>query len=375
LINFRGALIKELLRSGYKVTAVANDADEKVAVTLAEWVASFVPLKLDRTGMNPLADLGTIIRLVRLMKRRKPDIFIGYTLKPVTYGLISARIANVPLRYAMITGLGYAFTEGNEVKRKVARVLSSSAYGIALRFADGVIFQNAEDEREFHARKFLSSGQKVIQVNGSGVDLKSFSPRPMPGGPITFLMIARLLKDKGVYDYIEAAQLVKQVIPDARFLLVGPLDANPTAISKAEVDKLVQDGIIEYLGELTDVRPAIENCHVYVLPSFREGMPRTVLEAMAMRRPIISTNVPGCRAAIAHGENGLLVPPRDARELAKAMCVLANDADLRERMASSGLLKATREYGDSQIAEQLVHALQISSGGKGDGFSPPARSR
>ena len=359
LTNFRGPLIKAMLVAGHRVTAAAGDDDPDVARTLRSWGAAFEPVALARVGMNPLADLATLRRLVRLMRRTAPDIFFGYAIKPVTYGLVAARITNVPKRYAMITGLGYAFTEGRELRRRAARLAAMAAYSGSLQFAHRVIFQNPDDEAFFCESGLLRDKAQAGRVNGSGVDLVHFAPAPLPEGPITFLMIARLLRDKGVYEYVEAARIVKRHHPQARFVLVGPFDPNPAAIRISEIESWVNQGIVDYKGAVKDVRPTIAACHVYVLPSYREGMPRTVLEAMAMGRAVITTNVPGCRETVLPNETGLLIPPRDVGSLVTACTSFARDRLKIVAMSSKAAGAAKSKFDAEVSARTIVSLMQI----------------
>jgi glycosyltransferase involved in cell wall biosynthesis len=364
LVNFRGPLIQALLADGHLVTAVAGNYDAQVEMTLRSWGADYTAVKLSRSGMNPFSDLGTLWTLVRLIRRVKPHIFLGYTVKPVTLGLIAARLAGTPQRYGMVTGLGYAFTPGREIKRLVAKLASSLAYWLALRHADGVIFQNGDDEKEFRARGFLSAQTDILRVAGSGVDVEAFAQKPLPSG-VNFLMIARLLLDKGIREYLAAARVVRERIGLARFVLAGPFDPNPATLSRAELERATAEGTVEYVGEVADVRPLLEACSVYVLPSYREGMPRTVLEAMAVGRAIITTNTPGCRDAIADGENGMLVPPRNAVLLAEAMITLADAPERIAAMAEQSRRRAERHFDSRMIARQIAHFITRVAGEAG----------
>jgi glycosyltransferase involved in cell wall biosynthesis len=298
---------------------------------------------------------------VKLMRRVKPDLLFAYMIKPVVYGLIAAKIAGVQRRTAMITGLGYAFTEAPaepfaaRAKRRAVHLAARGAYALALRFADTVIFQNPDDRDEFAAMGLTRGVARVGLVNGSGVDLRHFAPAPMPDGPITFLMIARLLRDKGVYEYVEAARLVKRAHPAARFVLVGPFDPNPTAVKPAEVEAWVREGVIDYQGAVDDVRPHIAACHVFVLPSYYgEGVPRTVLEAMAMGRPVITTDWRGCRDAIRHLVNGILVPVRSQTSLAAAMTHMIKDEDFRVVASHTNKRRSARTYDARLVATSTL---------------------
>jgi glycosyltransferase involved in cell wall biosynthesis len=345
-----------MVDAGYRVTAAGAEDDPEVAATLKSWGVTFRAVKLARAGLNPFADLQTLRGLVRVFRDTRPDVFFGYTAKAVTYGILAAKLAGVPRRYAMITGLGYAFTEGPELKRKISRIAAGLLYRAALPLADRVIFQNADDQGYFLSRGFVRPAQ-VAQIGGSGVDLEHYRQAPLPDGPVTFLMIARLLRDKGVYEYIEAARQVRKTFPNTRFVLVGALDPNPSSAKQHEIDAWVREGIIEYRGEVTDVRPHIGDCHVYVLPSYREGMPRTVLEAMAIGRGIITCDVPGCRETVVDGDNGFLVPARDAVALARAMTQFMTDADRMDAAARRSRQRATEVYEVNQVNRRMLQLL------------------
>lgn len=310
-------MLQELQNRNFRLTAAANGDAPEVRKTLASWNIDYIPVPLERTGLNPLSDARTVLSLTRTLQRLKPDVYFGYTIKPVVFGTIAARLAGVSRRAGMLTGLGYAFTEGREksLVGKVARRLLRTAVDLS----HVTIFHNSDDLEFMRDLGVIGVHTKVGLVNGSGVDLAHFSPARMPEGPPVFLLIARLLRDKGIVEYVEAARQVKAVHPNAIFRLAGPLDPNPAALKPADVQAWVNDGVIEYLGPLLDVRPALADCHVYVLPSYREGTPRTVLEAMATGRPIITTDAPGCRQTVADGWNGFLVPVRDSKTLADRM--------------------------------------------------------
>ena len=356
LVSFRGPLLQALVAAGHRVTAAAGEDDREVAAQLASWGVSFRQVRLSRAGLNPLADLKTLLALGRLMRESRPDVFLGYTIKPATYGLLAAKLAGVPRRYAMLTGLGYAFTDGREVKRKLTKAVASLLYRLALPFAERVIFQNPDDESFFVQRGFVQAARAVC-VNGSGVDTRHFGVAPLPSGPMTFLMIARLLRDKGVYEFVAAARQVKQRRPETRFVLIGPLDPNPSAVAPAELEAWVSEGIVTYRGEVSDVRPHIRECHVYVLPSYREGMPRTVLEAMSMGRPVITCDVPGCRETVTDGENGRLVPVRNAKALADAMLFYADHPAALSMHAERSRERVMRTYDVEMVNRSMLKIL------------------
>jgi len=363
LVNFRGSLIEAMLKAGHRVTAAASGFDPKLMPWFATRGVAYFDVPIERAGLNPFADWRTLTRFVRLMRALKPDLLFASMIKPVVYGLIAAKIAGVARRAAMIEGLGYAFTESAEetmaarAKRAVVHLAARAAYGLALRFADTVIFLNGDDRDAFAALGLTRAKHCIAIVNGTGVDLDHFAPAPMPEGPITFLMIARLLRDKGVYEYVEAARMVKRARPEARFVLVGPFDPNPAAVTPGQVESWVRQGVIDYQGALDDVRPAIAAAHVFVLPSYREGCPRAVLEAMAMGRPVITTDVAGCRETVAEGVNGLRVPARDACSLEHALVRLANDNGARIAMGAQGISIVRSKFAQTSVSRETLNRL------------------
>lgn len=313
-----------------------------------------IPLR--RTGTNPLADLRLMFHMACLMSRIRPDRVLGYTIKPVIYGTLAATFAGVPMRFALITGLGYAFQGDGE--RGLLRVLVQRLYSLALRGTQTTFFQNPDDESLFRTLELLPSSVRSCVVNGSGVDVAAFNVAPLPT-ETRFLLIARLLGDKGVREYVEAARKVRTRYPEVVFSLVGWIDENPDAIRKDELDAWITEGVIEYLGRLKDVRSAIADCSVYVLPSYREGTPRTVLEAMAMGRAVITTDAPGCRETVVNGENGILVPVKAVDELADAMLRFMEQPELAFRMGQRSRQIAEEKYDVHQVNAVMLREMGI----------------
>lgn len=356
LLSFRGPLIDDLVKAGVEVHVAAPGIDHS-GTSDALRAHGAIPhnLTLQRTGMSPLADFAALHELWRLMLRLRPDVFLGYTIKPVIYGLLAARLAGIRKRYALITGLGYAFQKHPHTRK--ARLVSGLArglYRIALMRTSKVFFQNPDDESLFRVSRLLGKKIPSIVVNGSGVDITHFTQALPPEGPPSFLMIARLLGAKGVREYAEAASFIQAEFPATRFFLAGWLDGGPDSISQEELDSWVHGGILEYLGRLDDVRPALQACSVYVLPSYREGTPRTVLEAMATGRPIITTDAPGCRETVVDAQNGYLVPVGSSRNLADAMKRLLRSPDLRRDMG-----QRSREIAEEKYDVRRVNAIML----------------
>ncbi len=360
LINFRGPLIAAMQARGVQmhVAAPGLAAGDPIRQALEQRGVTVHSVPLARTGTNPLGDLRSLIALWRLMRRIRPDFVLGYTVKPVVWGSLAAWLAGVPRRHALITGLGYAFQ--GEGQRGLLRRIVQSLYRVALAKVHTVFFQNPDDLALFQSRKLVRPPTVAVVVAGSGVDVRHFAPEPLPGGPACFLLIARLLGDKGVREYAEAASSVRRRHPGTRCLLVGWIDGdNPDAIARHELERWIERGDIEYLGRLSDVRPAIAQCNVFVLPSYREGTPRTVLEAMAMGRAIITTDAPGCRETVAAGDNGLLVPVRSAEALAEAMAALAADAAERQRMGERSRQIALAKYDVDLVNDAMLRAMGL----------------
>ena len=352
LLNFRGTLIRELIRDGHVVFAAAPGIGETTADALLALGAQPLDAPLSRAKMNPLNDLRSIHALWRMMASVRPDVVIPFTIKPVIYGTIAARLAGVRNVTALVTGLGYAFVEGGENKRRVARVVATALYRLALRFVRMTLFQNPDDLRTFRDLGILAANARTDVVNGSGVDLDHFALVPLPDRP-RFLMIARLLADKGVREYATAAASLRASHPEAEIVLAGPLDVSPNGIRAAELADWRQQGL-DYVGVLDDVLPQVARATTVVLPSYREGTPRVVLEAMAMGRAIITTDAPGCRETVRHGINGLLVPPRDAVALADAMRLLHERPGKVIAMGFASRKMAQSRYDAVKVARDIM---------------------
>ena len=360
LTIFRGPLLAAMTARGHRVTAMASEGSPEIRAELAAIGVDYEELPLERTGTDPRSDARAIAAMTRRLRAIGPDVVLGYTIKPVIYGGLAGRLARIPRRYAMITGLGYAFLGQERLARRALRTLVEALYRAGLRGCDAVFFQNPDDRAEFAERRLLPSGSRVEIVRGSGVDVDHFAVAPLPAGPPTFLYIGRLHREKGILEFIEMARLVRARRPDVRFCALGWLhDDNPSSLSRAEVDRWVADGVIEFLGDAKDVRPVIAACHVFVLPSYREGTPRSVLEAMSMGRPVITTDVPGCRETVIDGDNGLLVPPRDPAALADAAFRLLDDPTLAEAMGRRGRARAEDLYDARKVAAQMLEVMGL----------------
>jgi glycosyltransferase involved in cell wall biosynthesis len=358
LLNFRGPLLRAMVAAGHEVHAASPPAEAGVVAALAAMGVRHHAVPLARASLNPLRDLGTLLALFSLFRRLRPDHLLAYTIKPVIYGGLAARLAGVPRYYAMITGLGYSFAGGGLKCRLVGR-LARALYRASLAGAERVLFQNRDNLDAFTAFGLLRDPSQACLTAGSGVDLTHFAPVPLPDAP-KFLMVARLLHDKGVLEYVEAARRVKSAYPQARFRLAGWIDENPSAVSPRQLDGWIREGVIEYLGRLDDVRPAFADARVYCLPSYHEGMPRTVLEAMAMGRPVITTRVPGCRDTVREGGNGYLVPARDAEALAEAMTRFIATPELAPAMGAAGRRRVEEEFDVNRVNRTILEVMGLA---------------
>jgi len=361
LWNFRGPLIQEMVKRNLEVYALAPDYDNETREKVRKLGAKPVQYRLSRTGLNPFRDALNFLGLTLTLRRIRPDVTFSYTIKPVIYGTLAAWIVGVPRRFAMIEGLGYAFTapgEREEMKRRVVRTIAQFLYKLALRRATKVFFLNPDDLNEFVQKRLVYS-ERAFLLGPIGVDLRAFTPAPPVSEPITFLLAARLLREKGVLEFVEAARRIKAKYPDTRFLVLGGLDTNPGAISGKEVEGWVKEGLIEWPGHVADVRPYLAQASVFVLPSYREGVPRSIQEAMAMARPIITTDAPGCRETVIQGVNGFLVPVRNVDALVSAMERFINKPELIERMGKESRRIAEERFDVHKINRVLLEAMGL----------------
>ena len=355
LIIFRGALIQDLIARGHKVIAMAPDLGPALADQLKALGAEPLQTPMVNNSLNPLSMLKSLNALRRVFAATRPDALIAYTIKPVTLGSLAASRAGVGNIVGLITGLGFAFTEGDGVRRRISRLAATFLYRRALRRNRLVIFQNPDDRDYFRQKNILGDETPSIVVPGSGVELDKFQPAPLPEKPC-FLMVARLIGDKGVREFGEAARRLKQSYPEASFRLAGWFDDSPDGISRDELARMEAGGL-QYLGKLDDIRPALAAASVFVLPSrYREGTPRSSLEAMAMGRAVVTTDMPGCRETVIDGDNGFLVPPRDPEALFSALEKFLIDPDLAVRMGARSRKLAEERFDVAKVNRMIIDA-------------------
>ncbi|HYG19317.1 MAG TPA: glycosyltransferase family 4 protein [Ohtaekwangia sp.] len=356
LINFRKHLLEALVNSGYEVLALAPGYDEAVISQLRAIGVRYQHVTLSRTGFNPWEDLKTISALRGIFRTFDPDLLITYTIKPVIYGNIAARLKPRMKTLALITGLGYLDTGAPTFRKRLVQRVIHALYRFALKRLAFIAFQNPDDQYYFMSRRLIGPGTAMTITAGSGVDLKHYTRTPAVLQPVVFLLIARLIRAKGIVQFLEAAEILKNEHREkVRFQVVGlPDEHNPDSIDMNEVQQLADRGIIEYLGFQKDVRAGIAAASVFVLPSYyREGTPRTILEAMAMGKAIITTDNPGCRETVKDGHNGFIVPVRDAPALVQAMQRYIADPKLIVDMGEASYRLAQSKYDVHLVNQHL----------------------
>lgn len=352
LANFRSGLIRAMLAEGYDVVSAAP-SDPIAEQNLSSLGCRFAPVPIDSKGLSPLRDWLTFLTFRRLIRSERPFAFLGLTVKPNVYGSLAARLEGVPA-INNISGLGTAFIRRSWLTGVVRRL-----YRLGLARSDTVFFQNKTDRDQFVSEKLVDPARTQL-LPGSGIDLDRFRPAPPPRNQATFfLMVARMVRDKGVLEYLHAAEKLRAADPDLRFRIAGFLDVeNRTAITRAELMHWVERGIVDYLGPSDDIRPLMAAADCVVLPSYREGTSRVLLEAAALARPIVTTDVPGCREVVDDGVNGFLCEARDADSLASAMRRFAGlSADARAAMGAAGRRKVERDFDEAIVIRAYLDRL------------------
>ena len=354
LLNFRADLIKDFLRNGHEVIASSSKLDPSSTVHMNRLGVEYETIFLNRHSLSFIGDIRTLKSLSNFFKKKKPDLILAHGIKLVIWGGISARIRNIPF-FALITGLGFAF-QGTSFKRKLLTKLVSFLYRIALKNSKAVIFQN-KDNRDLFVEKGIVNSAKTHIVNGSGVDIEKYNFSKQPNSDVSFLLVSRLLGEKGLREYAAAAKIVKSKFPKAKFELVGAQDASLDAISIEEVSSW--SNYIDFKGSTNDVRPYIKKCHVYVLPSYHEGLPRSTLEAMSMGRPVITTDAVGCKETVDNGINGFIVPVRSVKKLAKKMIWFIENRDKIQIMGKQSRIIVEKKFDVRIINQEMLRIMGI----------------
>lgn len=356
LFWFRMDMMKEFVNKGHSVIAVGPEPENDWIEKFKECGIEYRQLFVERNGVNPISDLKTYQELHQFMKYEQPDKIFAYQAKTIVYGALAAKANGITEIYPLIAGLGSIF-RGNGFKNLIIKTVMKVQYRVACKVSKRVFFQNHDDKNEFVNNRLIAE-YKTVMINGSGVNLDKFKPHPLPDTP-AFLFIGRLIKDKGILEYLEACKQLKNQYPEVRCLLVGPYDSNPSALQPNELQPYIDNNIVEYFGEQNDVRPYIAQCSTYVLPSYHEGTPKTVLEAMATGRSIITSDAPGCRETVTHGHNGYLVKVKDIDDLVNKMKILILDPSMNKSMADSSLTLAKEKYDVKLINKSIMKTMEL----------------
>ena len=358
LINFRGPLIQAIHDLGHRVVAI-GPPDPTMEARVRATGAEFHPVHINNTSMNPLHDLRLFAELCWKIRQLDLDHFLSYTIKCNIWGSLAARVAGVRNVSSMVTGLGTLFTDPPASKGEAwLRKAVLRVFREALHRNDVVFFQNPDDRQTMVGWGVVDRGS-TRRIHGSGVDLDHYTPAPLTRHPVRILFVGRLLHNKGILEFVEAIRILKQEHPEVEARVVGETLDHPSVVSPEEVKSWAHEGVVEHIGWADDVRPHLAWCNLFVLPSYREGTPRSALEALATGRPVVTTDVPGCREVVRHGENGLLVPPRDPTSLAMAMSELVKDPGKREEFATAGLALARDLYDVRKVNHDILQGMGL----------------
>lgn len=359
LFWFRMDMMKAFQNCGYEVFAVGNESEVEWQGKFTECGITYKEIYVSRNGINPLDDIKTLKSIKAILKEIRPDKVFTYQAKTVIYGGMAANQLGIKEVYPLIAGMGSVFLKDDFKTRLIRKVLITE-YKLGMKNCPVVFFQNHDDEKIFKDNHILTN-QKVVMIPGSGVNCEKFIPQEEPE-KFAFLCISRLIRDKGVYEYLEACRQIKKKYPDVRCLLVGPYDTNPSALKPEELQAFIDEGSIEYFGAQEDVRPFINQCNVFILPSYREGTPKSNLEAMASGKAVITTDAPGCRETVVDGENGFLVPVKNVEEIVKKMEYLIDNPEIASEMGEKGRIKAEIHFSVDMVNRLICEAMNINNG-------------
>lgn len=357
LFWFRMEMMEQFIKCGCEVIAAGNELESTWKEPFAKHGVEYRHIHVKRNGTNPVQDIKTFYTILNLLKELRPDKIFTYQAKTVIYGGIAANLLGITEVYPLIAGIGSVFLK-NDRKTRLVRKVMIAEYRLGMRKSPIVFFQNREDEKLFRDY-YIVNKQKTVMLHGSGVNLEKFRVMPYPRR-FGFLCISRLIRDKGVYEYLEASERIKKEYPEVRCLLVGPYDSNPSAIKEYELQRFIDSGSVEYFGEQKDVRPYIEQCNVFVLPSYREGTPKTNLEAMACGRAVITTDTTGCRETVVDGENGYLIPVKNVDALCEKMSHFINRPYLASEMGADGRRKAETIFDVKIVNQRICESMGLN---------------
>lgn len=362
---FRKDFILSCVGNGYTVYALVSEYDDFWLEKIKSLGIEVLIYNLSRSGLNPFKDLKTLLQLNKLISTYQPDIVFSFFTKPVIYGSFAARLSNVPNVVGMIEGLGSPFTEhphGQSFKMKLVQFFQVSLYRIVFPFIDKIIFLNEDDPKDLVVSKKIYHRKNAIQVlGGIGLNLEDYPYSPWDiSSNISFVIVARLLVEKGIYEYLAAAKIVKEKYPNVCFKVIGGLDTqNPSGLTQDELDNVIQSGVIEYKGFTNQIAEELKNSSVFVLPSYREGVPRSTQEAMAIGRPVITTDVPGCRDTVINGVNGFLIPKWDVNALANKMIYFIEHPEQINIMGQESYKMAQEKFDAEKVNVKLLRIMDI----------------
>ncbi|MEG1836059.1 MAG: glycosyltransferase family 4 protein [Oscillospiraceae bacterium] len=359
LLWFRLDMMKAFISNGHSVISIGNEPstnENNWCEKFAKYNIKYRQIYVERNGKNPFNDIKTYKSIKEVLKQENPDKLFVYQAKTIVYGSMAAKSLKKSEVFSLVAGLGSVF-RGYGFKNSIIKFLLKLEYKIACKNSKAVLFQNNDDKSTF-LNLNLVSDKKAKIINGSGVNLEKFVQTDIPNSP-TFLFIGRLIKDKGILEYLSACQIVKEKYPNIKCLLVGPFDSNPSALKSEELQPFIDKKTIEYFGEQMDVKPFLDKCTVYILPSYHEGTPKTVLEAMATGRAVITTDAPGCRETVVDGQNGFLVPVKDTNVLVQKMIYMIENPNETIRMGTAGRKIAEEKYDVSKVNQSIVEIMEL----------------
>lgn len=356
ITNFREELIAELANRGHRVIVICP-TESGANRALSKMNAQVIPINLSRKGLNPIRDIKYLLNLYKIFKKERPDVVLNYTIKPVIYSGLAAKLASISSINTFMTGLGYLFVS-SDIRTKLIRVLVTFLYRLSLKFSKNIFFQNPDDLQVFLDRK-ITRIEKTHITNGSGVNLEKFQYDGSEKNKYSFAFVGRLLKDKGISEFIDAAKIIKKKYPYSSFWICGSIDNNPASYSSMDIEKWSSEGIINYTPHSNDVSAFLQDKEVFVLPSYREGTPRAILEAMSMQMPIITTNAPGCKETTKNNENGYLVDVQNVQELANAMEKFILNHSLVKEMGHKSFKMANEKYDVKKVNEFILNKIGV----------------
>ena len=359
LVNFRGDLIKAIHKNGHQVFGLSGSDREFDLSKLEELNLEFHGIFLSRSSINIFREFYTVFLVFLKIKMLKPDLILSYSIKPVIYGALCSKIIGIKNYYSLISGVGYIFTNQEKRRNKLIFYLTKFLYKIALKNSRAVFFQNYDDIKLFRELGMIASSSKVIKLNGSGVNLEKFKFSVNERKQIKFLMVSRLLKDKGVYEYLDAAEKVKAKYPQVKFALIGDIDENPSSITRAEVEKISKKGVVEHLRQSESIYESICESTVCVLPSYREGTPRFLLEALSVGRPVITTNTAGCKDTVKDGWNGYLIEVGSSEALKRAFIHCIENSENLKCFGVNSRKWAEKHFDVDLVNQKILKELNL----------------